>query len=232
MWSKILSFRQLLFTVALMSAFVTSSAEDIDTRRYQSVFGGYNLYTLRPVDAASFSLNGFDIGYNIDFKISKSLPLYLGTGIESRFTFRVKGFYDTPTNNPVEVKTTTRFINLNLPINLSYRVDATPSTAVIPQFGFDFRVQLSARSKVDVTVPEGSPAMTKAAIGFTPGTYNLLSRQQMGTEVMRRCQVGWHAGLKIQHDSFVIGISYGTDFARLRNELGASNIMVNMGYVF
>lgn len=198
----------------------------------QAAYMGYNLYTLHPADAASFSLNGFQLGYNIDFKITKSYPLYLGTGVEGRFTFRVKTYHDSPTFNPIDAKITTHFININFPINISYKVEASPSTAIIPQFGFDFRVQLSDRSKVQVTVPEGSPVMSTKALGYTPGSYNLQSAKDMGTEVMRRCQVGWHAGLKLQHEAFMIGISYGTDFARLRNELGASNLLVNFGYVF
>lgn len=238
MSANYISVKQLICSLVCLSAFACGAQErklrldGENVGSYQSLFAGYNLYSLRPVDAASFTLSGFDIGYNIDFKVSKTLPLYVGTGLESRFAFRVKTFHDTPTNNPIDVKTTTRFINLNVPINISYRVDASPTTAIIPQFGFDFRVQLSARTKVDVAVPDGSPSMSKAAIGYTPGTYNLLSRKQMGDEVMRRCQVGWHAGLKLQHESFVVGISYGTDFSRLRNELGASNLLINLGYVF
>lgn len=203
-----------------------------DAARYQTLFAGYSLYTLRPADATTYSLNGFSIGYNIDFKVSKTLPLYVGTGLDARFNFRVKTYHDSPTYNPIDTKITTRFINLNLPANISYRVATTSSTTVIPQFGFDFRVQLSARSKVDVLTPEGSPKMSKKALGYSSGTYNLLSRKEMGSEVMHRCQVGWHAGLKVQHEAFVIGVSYGTDFAKLRNELGASNLMINLGYTF
>lgn len=230
-----LSYRRLLLTLLGMLAWAAAEARSEgseDERKYQALFAGYDMYSLHPADAASFTLNGFAVGYNIDFKVSKSLPLYLGTGLDFRFAFRVKTFHESPTYNPIDAKTTTHFINLNLPVNLSYRVDATPSTAIIPQFGFDFRVQLSARSKVEVSAPAGSPEMTKAALGYSSGNYNLLSGRQMGTEVMRRCQVGWHAGLKLQHGAFMIGVSYGTDFARLRNELGASNLMVNLGYVF
>lgn len=233
--AKIHSIRNMIISLLCLSAFAGAGAEDYgenEPRRYHTLFAGYNLYALHPSDAASFTMNGFVLGYSVDFKISKTWPIYIGTGADMRFDFRVKTFRESPTYNPIAAKTTTRFINLNLPLNLSYRVDASPSTSFIPQFGFDFRVQLSARSKVNVSVPEESPVMSKASRGYTDGNYNLLSRSQMGGEVMRRCQVGWHAGLKLRYESLAIGVTYGTDFARLRNELGASNLMVNIGYVF
>lgn len=238
MTAKIHSLHQLIVTLLCISSFVVAKGAEHEggevngRQRYQTLFGGYDLYSLHPTDAASFSLNGFAFGYDIDFKVSKTLPLYVGTGLDARFSFRVKTYHASPTNNPVDAKTTTKFINLNIPVNISYRIEPAPTTALIPQFGFDFRVQLSARTKVDVSVPEDSPTMSKAALGYEAGDYNLLSRKDMGTEVMRRCQVGWHAGLKLQHDAFMIGISYGTDFVRLRNELGTSNLMVNLGYMF
>lgn len=210
------------------------SAQDIVQRKkpLQTLFAGYNLYSLHPASAASFSLSGFDFGYNIDFPILRSTPIYIGTGADLRFTFRVKTFHDTPTYNLIDAKTTTRFFNLNIPVNISYRIDAGENSAVIPQFGFDLRVQLDARSKVDVSIPEGQPQMSRQAAGYTTGKYNLLSRSQLGPEAMNRVQLGWHAGLKLRFDSFSVSVSYGTDFARLRNELGASNLLVNLGYIF
>ena len=100
-----------------------------------SVF--YDLNTLYPKDADNAYFNGFGIGYNIDFRVSNSLPLYVGTGLDARFLFRSENILDADNYNPVDINVKTRFINLNLPVNVSYRVPVAQGFYLTPQLGLD-----------------------------------------------------------------------------------------------
>lgn len=210
----------------------TSQTRGETPSRIQAITAGYDLYTLRPKAAASYSLNGFAIGYTIDFKLSSQLPLYLGTGISGRATFRGKRFHDSATYNEINAKVSTRFINFNIPVNLSYRLPISHLLSFTPQFGFNFTVQAYGHAKTTLTLPDEIPQPLVKANGFTPGDVDLFSKSALGNRALRRFQAGWHAALKLQYDQFVLGISYGTDFAKIKNELGSSNLLVNLGYVF
>lgn len=198
----------------------------------QSVTVGYDLNTLRPSGGADYSLNGFTAGYTVDFNVASSMPLYVGTGIDWHFLFRSKTYNDSQTYNAITANVKTTFINLTVPVNLSYMVPLTRKFSLTPQLGLDFRVQVYGNQKTKVNVPGAKIASPADAAGFTAGSVNLFSRSQLGNDALRRFQLGWHAGLKLKYDSFVVGISYGTDFVKLRNELGSSNLMVNLGYMF
>ncbi len=233
----------LLFMImsAIVSTIRAAAVDTPDTPAYHqketqgysnTLFIGYDLYTLRPKSATTYSLSGFVIGYSIDFNILKDYPLMLGTGIDGRFTFRDKTFHDSATYDQITAKVSTRFINFNIPLNISYKVPLSPVFSITPQFGFDFRIQAFGRAKTEVTVPESNHDSLVKTSGFIPGNVNLFSKNALGNEALKRFQFGWHAALKLQYDQYVIGVSYGTDFAKLRNELGSSNLLVNFGYVF
>lgn len=237
MLARYISFLLFIFLIAkgsvtaATSESTTSTAEDTPSR-INTLYLGYDLCTLRPKDAATFSLNGFVAGYSVDFRITTHHPLYLGTGLDVRFTTRDKTFHDTNTYDAIKAKVSTHFLNFNVPINLSYRLPLSETFNITPQLGLDFRVQAIGKRTTTIFYPSGAHLPSANVSGFTPGSVNLFSRNVLGEQALRRFQAGWHAALKLQYDQFVLGISYGTDFAKLRNELGSSNLLVNLGYVF
>lgn len=237
MFARYISFLLFIFLIAkggvtaATSESTTSTAEDTPSR-INTLYLGYDLCTLRPKDAATFSLNGFVAGYSVDFRITTHHPLYLGTGLDVRFTTRDKTFHDTNTYDAIKAKVSTHFLNFNVPINLSYRLPLSETFNITPQLGLDFRVQAIGKRTTTIFYPSGAHIPSANVSGFTPGSVNLFSRNVLGEQALRRFQAGWHAALKLQYDQFVLGISYGTDFAKLRNELGSSNLLVNLGYVF
>lgn len=220
------------YAASSMTTEKAAASTELAPGHINELFVGYDLYTLRPKAAATYSLNGFVVGYAIDFKILRDYPLYLGTGIDGRFTFRSKTFHDSATYDKLTAKVSTHFINFNVPLNLSYRFPVSSDLSFTPQFGFDFRIQALGRSKTEVSFPDNYPDRMVRATSFVPGNVNLFSKSVLGNEALKRFQFGWHAALKLQYDQFVVGVSYGTDFAKLRNELGSSNLLINFGYVF
>lgn len=227
--------RNLLLSSVLLSAGGAAYAADATAQApsmLQEVSLGYDLNTLHPSGGSDFSLNGFTAGYNIDFRVSDALPVYVGTGLDWHFLFRTKTYNDSESYNAISAKVKTTFINFNIPLNVSYRVPVADRFFMTPQLGLDFRVQVYGHQKTTASVTGKEIDTPADAAGVTAGSVNLFSKNQLGDNALRRFQLGWHAGLKFQYDSFVLGVSYGTDFVKLRNELGSSNLLVNLGYMF
>lgn len=49
--------------------------------RINKVSAFYDLTTLYPKGADNVYFNGFGVGYNIDFRVSRTMPLYVGTAL-------------------------------------------------------------------------------------------------------------------------------------------------------
>lgn len=204
----------------------------------QSVYAGYNLYTLRPEAGTSFSLNGFNIGYAIDFRLLKSHPLFAGTGLTAAYTSRSKDFHEAANYDPVNGNMQVKFFNFTVPVNIGYELAIGRSDfSIIPQLGLDLRIQAYGHARVKSSpvrpdTPAAASDLYVRASGYNPGNYNLFSSRQLGNRVFNRVQAGWHASLKLRAHSMVLGVTYGSDFKKLRNELGSSNLLVNLGYYF
>lgn len=78
----------LLSLGVLLLAGTTAMASEADApARVQRVGAFYDLTTLYPEGASNVYTNGFGVGYSVDFRVSNSLPLYVGTGLDARFLF-------------------------------------------------------------------------------------------------------------------------------------------------
>ena len=100
-----------------------------------------------------------------------------------------------------------------------------------PEVGLDFRLQLYAHSQIDTDI---DGVIGNVAGEFQEGSrgVNLLSKDQMGDEHLRRFQMGWHAGLNFEYRHVNLGLTYGTDFVKLHKNLGAGHFLVSLGYTF
>ncbi|MDE5941453.1 MAG: outer membrane beta-barrel protein [Muribaculaceae bacterium] len=225
----------LLAAAALMCALPATvgfkaSAQSDAPQHIQKASVFYDLTTLYPKGADNSYFNGFGLGYNIDFRVSDALPLYVGTGLDLRFLFNNETIIDADNYNPLEVKTKTRFINLNLPVNVSYRVPVAQGFYLTPQLGLDLRAQLDGRLQTNASV--AGPESFGLYSTTTQNDYNLFSKDDMGDAHYRRFQFGWHAALNFEYNRFNLGLSYGTDFVKLHKNLGAGHFLVSLGYVF
>lgn len=221
----------LLCGMSAFSGFSASAQAGTDSPsilQKASVF--YDLNTLYPKDANNAYFNGFGLGYNIDFLVSKSLPIYVGTGLDLRFVFNNETIADAGNYNPIEAKAKTRFINLNLPINVSYRVPVAEGFYLTPQLGLDLRAQLNGRSRVEANTT--GPRNFGLYSTTTSNDIDLFSKDDLGSEHLKRFQFGWHAAVNFEYNRFNLGLSYGTDFVKLHKNLGASHSLVSLGYTF
>lgn len=107
----------------------------------------YDLNTLYPKDLDGVSFSGFGVGYSMDFPVSDTRPLYIGTGVDFRFIFRAKTYSQTEQYNLVNIKQRTSFIQMNIPANIGYILPAGAGVSVTPYAGVTFRVQLYGHNR-------------------------------------------------------------------------------------
>ena len=195
-----------------------------------SVF--YDLNTLFPSGASNVYFNGYGVGYNIDVRVSKNLPLYVGTGLDVRFVFNNRNITDDLDFDPVFIKAQSTLINFNLPINVSYRVPVANNFYMTPFAGLDLRVQAYGNTSLKIAVPDNTPDAVVDRLEALDHDINLFSESDMGNEYWERFQMGWHAGVNFEYNNVNLGLSYGTDFVKLHKNLGGSNFLVSLGYTF
>lgn len=228
--------RKLTFALAIasiLSGSALASAQDSQAPcmlQKASVF--YDLTTLYPSGASSTNFNGFGLGYNIDFRVSKSLPLYVGTGLNARFLFYEKNLHHEIFDKAINREADVTFINLNVPVNLSYRVPVAPGFYMIPEVGLDFRVQLYGNANIHTEINDVIPGVDMSIYPQGTEGINLFSAEEMESDRMHRFQMGWHAGLNFEYNRFTFGATYGTDFVKLHKGLGAGHLLVSVGYTF
>lgn len=215
-------------TSAMAQSYNSSDAPAVLNRA--SVF--YDLNTLYPKDGDNVYFNGYGVGYNIDVRVSKTLPLYIGTGIDVRFVFHNENINENLAYDPVWMKAQCTLINFNLPVNVSYRMPVADKFYLTPFIGLDFRLQAYGNASLSIAIPEGSPQEVVDWAESVNDDVNLFSSDDMGSAHLRRFQMGWHAGLNFEYNRLTLGLSYGTDFVKLHKNLGGSNFLVSLGYRF
>ena len=204
------------------------AAQDDAPATIQRVSVMYDLNTLSPKYGENSYFNGVGAGYTIDFRVSNTLPLYVGTGLNLRAVFDKDKIILSDDYDPVNINVKSTLLNLNLPINLSYRVPVADNFYLTPQVGLDFRVQLFGQSRLDLDgyFPEIDRTVSEKS------KLNLFSKDDLGDEHLRRFQMGWHAGLNLEYCRVNLGLSYGTDFVKIHKNVGGSNFLVSLGYTF
>lgn len=204
------------------------AAQDDAPATIQRVSVMYDLNTLSPKYGDNSYFNGVGAGYTIDFRVSNTLPLYVGTGLNLRAVFDKDKIIFSDDYDPVNINVKSTLLNLNLPINVSYRVPVADNFYLTPQVGLDFRVQLFGQSRLDLDgyFPEIDRTVSEKS------KLNLFSKDDLGNEHLRRFQMGWHAGLNFEYCRVNLGLSYGTDFVKIHKNVGGSNFLVSLGYTF
>lgn len=188
----------------------------------------YDLNTLSPKDGDNAYFNGFGAGYDIDFRVSSTMPIYVGTGLDVRGAWHGEKIIESGDYNPVDIQVNSTLVNLNMPINVSYRVPVAQDFYLTPQLGLDFRVQLYGHSKVENVVKLDHDD----DLDLGDYSVNLFSDKDMNGDKLRRFQFGWHAAVIAEYQRISLGLSYGTDFVKLHKNLGGSNFLVSVGYTF
>lgn len=193
----------------------------------------YDLNTLYPKDLDGVNFSGFGVGYSMDFPVSDTRPLYIGTGVDFRFIFRTKKYSQTEQYNLVNIKQRTSFIQMNIPANIGYILPVGAGVSVTPYAGVTFRVQLYGHNRNRICSCESPDAnldeiLEEMELG--PADGNLFSEKDYGSAHLRRLQLGWQIGARVQYRRVSFQAEYGKDIIKLHKNLGGGNLLLSVGY--
>lgn len=213
----------LIAAAGVAAAAPAASAQDLAAPSVlQSTYVGYDLYTVSPKDASSMSFNGITAAYQIDFKLSQQMPLYLGTGLGLQAVWHNKDLSENPDYDDVHwanIEAKYSFVSLNFPLNLSYRAPLAQGFYLTPMLGLNLRVNVSGKCKTFLDDVESR-------------NINLFDDADMDGQGYNRVQFGWHAGMRLNYNQMFLGLQFGTDFTKLHKNIGASTFLVSLGINF
>lgn len=206
-----------------MAAFlvVSTGALAQSSKGWNTFYVEYNpiSYNVDISGADDESMTGFSVGYSKAFAVSPGTPLFVEAGLAGQYIFK-SDFMDIDDFN-------FNMISAKVPVNLAYKFDLkNSSVSFIPYVGVVARFNISGNVK------------------YTGGTkdlkYDLFDKKDMEElkltadgKAFNRFQIGWQIGIKAKiGDSFILGLSYGSDFSEITKKVKVSTPAVMLGYTF
>lgn len=233
-----------LAVAALMAVSTTASAQFTNTKSASSSSAGTEGWSTFYVQWNPSSINtdvkgeddqsvtAFSIGYNKAFGIVQGTPLFIEAGLGLQYYFYT--YEDENSNREGDIETKYSMLSAKVPVNLTY--DFRPSNSnvsIAPYAGLNFRFNIIGKSKMefndedteDYYKDERDEKLDK----------NLFDKDDMGGKdyVWKRFQVGWQIGVNVRfNNSFLLGVSYGSDFSEIYKKHKVSTTSVTLGYCF
>lgn len=165
------------------------------------------------------SMTAFSFGYSKAFPVSPGTPLFIEAGLAGQYTFK-SDFRDTD-------DVSFSMISARVPVTLAYKFDLNNSSvSIIPFAGAYARYNITGKVK------------------YTGGTkdkdWDLFDKKDMedlgltfDNKAFNRLQLGWLIGAKAKlSDSFLVGLSYGSDFSEISKKIKVSTTAISLGYTF
>ena len=228
----------------------STSSSAADTDGWQGVTASYNIGKLSyDIEGAKdMDFDGFSIGYVKAFSISKSLPLFVETGLGLTYASGEEkggdfGSYDDDYGwddgdygydwydydygydydyDDFVAKMEYTYIGLTVPVNIAYKYTLNEDIQIIPFTGVYLRAGVISKVKVDM--------------GGESKDYDLFDdkkAKEIGlSDSWNRFQFGWQIGAKVAYKQFTAGISYGTDLNEIAKKTKMNNLSISVGYNF
>ncbi len=205
---------------------------------YNNTHFGFNEYL---GSDNNFNLNGFGVNYIHGFSVSKRLPMFIETGVNFNFELESKISNKQIYNDWIRTKSTKQFINMQVPVNFTYRFTITDGVYVAPYAGLNFKLNIIGRYKDEMKTSFSDSELKDLFVDpedFEGKWISVFSKRDMGSNdyTCNRFQVGWHIGAGLTYKSFYLGLQYGTDFTPIYkykdDKINTGNLKVSLGYTF
>ena len=182
------------------------------------------------VDGNKSSLNGFGLQYNYGIGLG-SKPMNIEVGLKWNMGFKSASITENYYGDFYENKFSTQFMRLSIPVSYIYHFHVNDMFAIAPYAGLDFRFNLLAKTKWK---------------GYEDGeldyeeSWSWFDKAEMGDDVSKRFQMGWHVGVRFEVKKCFLGVEYGTDFMPFwtskwegeKSHINTGNLAVSVGYKF
>lgn len=211
-----------------------------DNTRYSA--GGDDKYIEMGVkDQKSVATNGFGLNYIHGFSLSSSLPMFLEVGGNVNFNFYGKS--ERPEGAENDHKYQFQNINLQIPVNYTWRFNVVEDFTIAPYAGINFKFNFMQRKRSYYDSKDTSDDDKKWT--------NLMSDKEDGGVgskdlTWNMFQMGWQVGVNFQYTNWVLGVQYGTDFIPAyshtfkgeegkkdyKSRINTGNLKLSVGYCF
>ena len=221
------------------NAGASSSSSAANTDAWQGVTASYDMGSVSFDGSGSedVDLNGFSIGYVKAFSVSKSLPLFVETGLKFSYatgesTWSESGYDYEYGLGYIELteKLEYTYYNIQVPINLAYKFAVNDDIQIIPFTGVYLKGNIAA--KVDETFTLDSEYGSES-VEESYDLYDKEEAQECGFEkAWNRFNFGWQIGAKVAYQNFTAGITYGLDLNETSKKVKMNNLSISVGYNF
>lgn len=214
----------LAFIGLTTSVFGQSIWNTVNTDGYNRIYVGYNGVKGKidwpGIDDMKYP--GFSIGYLRGIGLTDKVPLYLEVGGEIDFNRYKTDLYDDYDEPTYDYKET--IFALKIPVSLAYRLNINDNFSITPRFGFDFRLNLTGKAKLEA---EGE--------SLDWGLFDdaeMLEYHNFAEKGYNRFQAGWHIGVGFDYKAIHVGVDYGTSFNEIYDKVKLATTSVSVGWNF
>ncbi len=190
----------------------------------------------------AMNLNGFGLEYIHGFSVSKTLPMFIETGIKFQIGFgsvsnddySVSGYY-----GDIELIQKGQQMSFSVPVNFTYRFPLGDQMNIAPYFGLNFKIHALGRMK-EVAKFEDDDLQDQWDDEYADEIkwYSVFDKKDMGDKdaTWNRFQMGWHIGAGFSYKAFYVGLQYGTDFISAfkykKYAINTGNLAIKVGLNF
>ena len=195
----------------------------VDNENWSTLYLQWNPMSINPDHGDSESFTGFSIGYNKAVSLTQSIPLFLEAGLGIQYSFDSEEESDRDYDES-SWEESWYMLSAKIPVNLMYKFDI-PNTniSILPNAGLDFRFNIFGKSKEEWTYHGDTESES----------WNLFDDDDMDGHAYKRFQMGWHIGVNAMFNKkFMVGVSYGSDFSEIRDDVKLSGGAITLGYCF
>lgn len=176
-------------------------------------------------DINGIALKGGGISYLHGFMPNPSIPGAFEIGLNINFGQGTSSESEETKigSSIVNAKYKLTDINVQIPVNVAYKISFDSKTSLTPYIGVDFKLHMLSKMKSFgyLYTPDSNDSLEPLPTKFEEDWSNLFDKNEMGGSqyTYNRFQLGWHIGLRLQYDMVAFGVQYGTDFIPAYNQL-------------
>lgn len=185
----------------------SSSASSTSTEGWNTFGFEYLPSSFSPKHGDSQSFTGLAITYTNANSLTKTIPLFFEWGIGAQYSHYSKNDFSI------------NYVSLKVPLNLVYDYEI-PGTSI----NLDPFIGLKLRGNV-----WGEGTEDDDYYG-DDNSYDLFDKDEGD---WNRFQIGWNIGLKARfNNKFFVGLSYGSDFSEMADDMKINEASISLGLVF